>query len=114
MADFQMRERSQGFPDSSPTLADNTVIKREAAGVNLAGGDRSGQRAIGFAVVAAVAEAALAKVGAEFAEGEFDFLAVEVAEAEFLQAGRVDQLAFGVEVVERGVRGGVFAGVERR
>ena len=90
------------------------MIKRKTAGVDLAGFYGGDQCAIRFTVVAAVAEAALAEVGAEFAEGGFDFLTVEVAEAEFLEAGRVDQFAVGVEVVERGVRGRVFAGIERR
>ena len=38
----------------------------------------------------AVAEATLTEIGAKFREGGFDFLAVEMAEAKFLQARRVD------------------------
>jgi len=40
------------------------------------------------------------------AEGVLDLVAVQVAEAEFLQAGGVDEVAVGVQVVELGVAAG--------
>src|SRR6185369_4800271 len=90
----------------------DAMVGSEPPFVDFAGGDGRAQHAVRLPVVLAVAEAALAEVGAEFAEGVFDFLAVEMAETELLQAGRVDQLAFAIEVVERGVGRGVLAGIE--
>lgn len=62
--------------------------------------------------VAAVVEAALALVGGEFGEAGFDVAEGEVVQAKGLHAGAVDDAALGVQVVELGVGGGVFAGVE--
>ena len=67
-------------------LTDNPLIDRETGFVDFSGVDRSSQRAVGFAVMPAVAEATLTEIGAKFREGGFDFLAIEMAEAEFLQA----------------------------
>jgi hypothetical protein len=65
----------------------------EAAWVDDAGGHGLLDRAAGLGVVLAVAEAALAEEGAELGEAVFDFLRRQVLEAEFLQAGAVDQCA---------------------
>jgi len=91
---------------------DNPVINGKAAFVDVARVDRCNQCAIGFFVVMAVAKTAIPEKRAKFWEGAFNFLPVEVTEAEFLQAGRVDQMAVDVEVVEGGVGGRVLAGVE--
>ena len=61
------------------------MIDGEAPAVDFSGGNRRLQGTVRLAVVVAIAEATLPEVGAKLAEGEFDFLAVEVAEAEFLQ-----------------------------
>ena len=77
-----------GFGSRSVTLrTDDAVVGRKALFIDFTGVDRSSQGAVGFAVVAAVTEAALAEIGAKFTKGVFDFLAIEMAEAEFLQAG---------------------------
>ena len=89
------------------------VVDREASRVDLTGRDGSGQRAIRLEIVLAIAETALAKKRPEFTESLFDFLLVEVPETEFLQAGRIDQCAVGVEMVERGMRRRMFAGIQR-
>ena len=89
--------------------SDDATIDGEAVLVNLAFFNGGDQGATGFAVVPAIAEATLAEVVAEFAEGKFDFLAVEMAEAEFLQSGRVDQVAARIQMVKRGMGRGVLA-----
>ena len=61
------------------------MVNGETPFVDVSGVDRSDQGTVGLAVVVTVTEAALAEIGAEFAESVFDFLTVEVAEAEFLQ-----------------------------
>ena len=92
--------------------AHQPVVDGESRFFDVSGVDRSTQDAVRFAVMPAVAEAALAKIGAEFVEGVLDFLPVEMAEPEFLQAGRVDQVAVGRDVIKRGVRRCVLAGIE--
>lgn len=91
---------------------DDPMIGRKAALVYVPFLLGCAQGAVRFAVVPAVAEAAASEKGAEFAKGMFDFVAVEVAKAELLQAGRVDQVAFGVQMVKAGMGCGVLAGVE--
>src|SRR5690606_154061 len=62
-----------------------------------------------LAVVAAVAEAAAPQQSLEFDEAGLDVVAVDVAEREFANAGRVDQLAAVREVEEPRRGGGVSA-----
>ena len=69
-------------------------------------------RAVWFVRVAAIGEAALAKVGAEFREASFYRGKIQMMQAEQLHAGAVDEVAVGVEVIQLGVGGGVFAGIE--
>ena len=66
-----------------------------------------------FHQMTAIAEAAMAEVGAEFNEGMGDVLLVDVGQAEFLQAGRVDDVAVFVEMVQARMGGGVLAGIQR-
>jgi hypothetical protein len=72
-------------------LADELAEVVEAALMDHAAGDGGLDRAVGFGLMLAVAEAALAEEGTELGETEFDFLGRQVLEAEFLQAGAVDQ-----------------------
>ena len=72
---------------------DDTVISGKSRFIYFFGVDRSNQGAIGFAIVAAVAETTLTEIGTKFRE---------------------DQVAVGIEVLERGVRCRVLAGVERQ
>src|SRR5574343_565851 len=105
------RFRWQG--GSAPVLgADDAVVDGKTRFFDVPGIDRCIQRAVRLAVMAAVPEAALAEIGAEFPKSAFDVLAVEVAEAEFLEAWRVDQMAVGIEEVERCVRRRMLAGIE--
>ena len=80
-------------------------------------GDGLLDRAAGFGIVLAVAEAALAEEGTELGKAVFDLLRRQVLEAEFLQARAVDQGAAGAcvlgQLVEAGIGGGVLAAVER-
>ena len=68
---------------------------------------RRTQCAIGLAVVAAVAEAAVPEPRPELDEGVREFGRVQVVQPEFLYAGRVNDVAGAVEVVEAGVGGGM-------
>ena len=68
--------------------------------------------AAGLAVVLAVAVAAMAEQLAELDEAVFHVAATDMAEAEFADAGRVDQVAAAreVEKARRGGGVGAFAG----
>ena len=65
----------------------------EATRMDHAAGDAGLDRAVRLGVMAAIAEAALAKERAKLGEAVFDFLRGQVLEAEFLHAGGVDQVA---------------------
>lgn len=69
-------------------------------------------RAVRFVRVAAIGEAAFTQVGQEFGEASFDCGEVQMVQSEQLYAGAVDEMAFGVQVVQAGVGGGVFSGIE--
>ena len=69
---------------------------------------------IGFAVMLAVAEAALPAQWAQFREAPLDFCRIKMVQAKILQAGRINQPGAFVQTVQGGVRGGVLAGIERR
>ena len=62
--------------------------------------------------VAAIGEAAFAEVGQKFREVSFHRGKIQMVQSEQLHAGAVDQVAARVEVIQLGVGGGVFAGVE--
>ena len=55
----------------------------------------------------------MAKVGAEFDEGMGDVHLVDVGQTEFLQAGRVDDVAVVVKMIEACMGGSVLAGIQR-
>src|SRR5690606_656920 len=65
--------------------------------------------ALGFALVFAVAEAAAAEVGPEFYETGQHFGSLHVPQAEFADAGGIDEVAALGEVVEPRRGGGVAA-----
>ncbi len=56
-----------------------------------------------------IAEAALPQVGAKLDKAMLKRAAVNLGQAEFLQAGGIDEMAFGIEVVEAGVGRRVLA-----
>ena len=71
------------------------------------------ERAAGFGAVAAVVEAALSGQMAQVGEILQQLGAFQMMQAEFLQAGGIDELAAVVQIVKTGVGGGVAAGIER-
>ncbi|HRE17136.1 MAG TPA: hypothetical protein PLW86_08725 [Rhodocyclaceae bacterium] len=81
----------------------NPLIDREAIGVDFAGIARGAEHAVRLAVMSAVAEAALAEIGAEFTKGVFQCVSIQMAQAEFLQAGGIDQVRIGIQVIEAGM-----------
>ena len=69
--------------------------------MNVATFDGVDQGAAGFLTMAAVAESAVAEKRAEFDEALGQFALVEMPEAEFPDAGRVDQVASSCSVGRR-------------
>ena len=66
-----------------------------------------------FTGVAAIVEFALSDIGMKFDKTPRQFLTINMIQTEFLHAGRVDNVAVPVEVVESCVGSGVATGVER-
>ena len=65
-----------------------------------------------FTGVAAIVEFALPDIGMKFDKTPRQFLTINMIQTEFLHAGRVDNAAVLVEVVESCVGSGVATGVE--
>ena len=88
-------------------------VRRQArlGNVSLRGGGRN--RAARLGEMAAVAEATLTQERPEFAERERSFLRRQVMQAEFLQSGRIDEIAT-IEMIELRMRRGVPAGATCR
>src|SRR5689334_22473138 len=93
--------------------ANESAVRLQPAPGDFASLARGGKRAAGLRYVAAVAKAALPEPGPKLDEGGRELDRVQMMQPEFLHAGRVDDMAAGIEVIEPRLRRGVAARVER-
>ena len=92
--------------------AANILKQFHSARIYFSGGDGGEQCAIRFMGVAAIMKAALSEIRRELDEAGFDLTQTQMMQAEHLYAGAVNQIAFGIEMIQTRMRGGVLAGIE--
>ena len=80
---------------------------------NVTGCYRRQNSAAWLGVMVAVIEFAVAQMRAEFGESAFQHPLGQMMQAKFLEAGRINNDAVGIEMIRAHKGGGVLAGIQR-